>query len=167
MADDLMGLGKAIEAITKELGELVNPLLRPGAEVAGQMLADQWNHWRLTRMVSLVKKQKQLLEENNIQPKAVPPKLLVPILSSGSLEEDDYLTNKWAGLLASAAAGDPIHTSYPKILSELTSGEAKILDILYERATDNILRPETILTTKELFEKMHLDSDDFEAAIIT
>ena len=29
MADDLMGLGKAIEAITKELGELVNPSHSP------------------------------------------------------------------------------------------------------------------------------------------
>ena len=61
-------------------------------------------------------------------------KLLAPILEGSSLEDDtdeDFLLSKWAGLLASAAVGEPVHPSYAKIMAELTAAEVKVLDWLY------------------------------------
>jgi hypothetical protein len=140
MADDMLGLGKAAEAMTKELANLINPLLRPGAETAGQIITDQMNYWRLRRAISIAKKTTKLLEDSGINPKAVPPNILIPILNNSSLEEDEGLASKWAGLLASAAAGNSIHVSYPNILAELTPDEARILDAMYQGYTEDKLR---------------------------
>jgi hypothetical protein len=48
--------GKAAESISKELAALIQPLLRPGMEATGEMIADQINYWRLKRRVALVEK---------------------------------------------------------------------------------------------------------------
>jgi hypothetical protein len=166
MADDILGLGKATEVITKELATLVSPLLRPGAEVAGQMIADQMNSWRLARAVPILKKTKKLLEDNSIEPKAVPLKILVPILNHCSLEEDDDLASKWAGLLASAAAGDEVHPSYPKILSELASVEARMLDALYQRFMESTSDEQDLCTVKELNDKVELSPEQFTVVVV-
>jgi hypothetical protein len=165
MAEDLFGIGKATEAVAKEVASLIGPLFRPGAEVTGQMIADQMGHWRLTRIVLLGKKQQKLLEDNNIQPRMVPPKLLLPILMNGSLEDDDDMLDKWAGLLASAAAGDPVHTIYPKILSELTSTDAKILDAIYQRLIETTSEEHDLFTLGELSQQIDVPPEEFQIAI--
>jgi hypothetical protein len=76
--------GKAAESISKELAALIQPLLRPGMEATGEMIADQINYWRLKRRVALVEKVMQLLESKNIKPKSVPPKILAAVLNTGS-----------------------------------------------------------------------------------
>jgi hypothetical protein len=129
--------GKAAESISKELAALIQPLLRPGMEATGEMIADQINYWRLKRRVALVEKVMQLLESKNIKPKSVPPKILAAVLNTGSLEEDETLTAKWAGLLASAAAGSALHPSYPSILDQLSPDEAGVLDAMYQRLIEN------------------------------
>lgn len=94
-------------------------------------------------------------------------KIIFPILEGCSLEdEDDNLATKWAALLASAAAGDPVHTSYPKILAELTPAEARLLDAMYQRLMDSGSNEEqALLTTQELSEKMQLHTEQFVLAI--
>ena len=119
MAEDLLGIGKASE----ELASLISPLLRPGAETAGQIIADQMNSWRLKRGIMLVESMMQLLKSRNREQKSLPYKILASVLNNGSLEEDETLTAKWVGLLASAAAGDGIHPSFPSILTQLTPNE--------------------------------------------
>jgi hypothetical protein len=57
--------------------------------------------------------------------------LLVPIIQYAALENDGDLAAKWAGLLATAAAGTPVHPIFPKVLSEITPPEARLLDALY------------------------------------
>jgi hypothetical protein len=106
-------------------------------EATGEMIADQINFWRLKRRVTLVQQAMKLLESKNIKPKSVPPKILASVLNAGSLEEDETLTSKWAGLLASAAAGDAVHPSYPNILEQLSPDEARVLDMMYQRLIEN------------------------------
>jgi hypothetical protein len=138
MAKSLEVAGMAVESISKELAALIQPLLRPGMEATGEIIADRINFWRLKQRVTLVQKAMQLLESKNIKPKSVPPKILASVLNSGSLEEDETLTSKWAGLLASAAAGDAIHPSYPNILEQLSPDEARMLDVMYQRLIERL-----------------------------
>jgi hypothetical protein len=61
-------------------------------------------------------------------------KTLLPILESASLEDDEDLHDRWANLLANAAAFDGrVHPSFTQILQGLTGSEAKFLDAIYER----------------------------------
>ena len=73
-----------------------------------------------------------MLQAARIQPGPVPIKTLVPLLQYASLEEDDYLQERWAALLANAALEGPVHPSFPQVLSRLSSADAKFLDALYE-----------------------------------
>jgi hypothetical protein len=78
-----------------------------------------------------------LLDKAGIEPHAVDLSVLVPLLESGSLQEDERMSERWAALLAAAASGlDSIPPSYPDILRQLTPREAAILDGLYEQAGD-------------------------------
>jgi hypothetical protein len=165
MAEDLLGIGKATEAIAKEVASLISPLLRPGVEITGHIITDQMTYLRLTRWVSILKKQQKLLEDNNIQPQMVPPKLLVPILMNGSLEDDDDLIDKWAGLLASAASGYSVHSSFPRILAELTSAEAKILDAMYERLMQTTSNRTDLYNLIELHQMTSLSSEEFKVLL--
>jgi len=76
---------------------------------------------------------RKFLDSRGIEPNSyheVPIKTLLPIMELGSLEDDDTLQDKWAKLLASAVAGETIHPSYTKILSEISKNEALMLDYL-------------------------------------
>jgi hypothetical protein len=62
--------------------------------------------------------------------------VLQPLLEGASLQEDPHLQDIWANLLANAA--DPreqnrVLPSFPLILKELTSRDAKFLDRFYDR----------------------------------
>lgn len=135
MPDDPIGVSKTLNAIselTKELRQFFLALLGPGAEETGQLLADKIRYLRFKNGLRTFQKAQELLQHAGIQPKSLNLKVLVPILEGCSLEDDADLVSKWAGLLASAAAGDPIPASYPKILSELTPGEARLLNLVNE-----------------------------------
>jgi hypothetical protein len=165
MADDPLGLGKTGETIVKELAELLKPLLRPGTEELGEMFTDRVRFWPFKQMVRLVETTNKFLQDRNIEPRGIPPKLLVPMLNSGSLEDDEYLIEKWAGLLASAAAGDPVHTIYPKILDELEPTDAKILDAMYQRLIETTPEEKNLLTMKDIRERLDLSPEEFEIAM--
>lgn len=135
MADDLVGVGRAAESIekmTREVRELVLRLLGPAADAAGERLADWINPIRSKNFDRIVQEVLRHLRESHIDPRPVELKVLIPILQHCSLETNDDLVSRWAGLLASAAAGLPIHPSYPNIIAELTPGEARLLNLVDE-----------------------------------
>jgi hypothetical protein len=78
MAEDLLGLGKAAEALVKQFAELARPLLEPAAKEAGDILADQLRYIRLKRMVASMERARKLLDEKGIAPKMVPSKIFFP-----------------------------------------------------------------------------------------
>jgi abortive infection alpha-like protein len=160
MADDLVGLGKipeAIEKFTKECRELLLRLLGPAADAAGERLGDWINAARSKNFERIVQEVVERLRQAGIEPKPVELKILIPIIQHSSVEENTDLASIWAGLLASAAAGEEIHPSYPKILAELTPGEARLLntagdewDKRKEEPDGYVLLKETRLTEEEL-----------------
>jgi hypothetical protein len=89
--------------------------------------------------VKRVARAKALLEEQGIPVASVSLKFLVPWATGASLDDldDNEMTERWAALLANAAAGDGrgagVLPSFPGILAELSPQEAVMLDAIYER----------------------------------
>ena len=164
MPEDLVGIGKAVAGIsnlTKEVREFILSLLGPSAEEMGQLLADKIKYLRLKNAVRTFQKAQQLLHDQGIEPNAVNLKIFIPILEGSSLEENEDLVSKWAALLASAAAGDPIHPSYPKILGELTPEDARLLDYIYAKNPDE----KAVFSFSDLMEKSELSNDQCASSL--
>ena len=82
--------------------------------------------------LNVVKKTEKILQEANLPPNAVPPRLFLPIREASSLENDDTFQDLWAGLLASASEkSDSLPPSFIETLKQLTPREAKALDMLF------------------------------------
>ncbi|MBW4462244.1 MAG: DUF4393 domain-containing protein [Nodosilinea sp. WJT8-NPBG4] len=137
--NDIVGLGKTAEntlAITKELrgflASIFGPLLGPATEEIGQYIADPIRIARQERLIKYAEKSQKQIAELDAIPQAIKPKILFPIMEYSTLEDDDYLQDKWVNLLTSAAIGNYIHPSYPRILSELSPLDAKLLEVIYK-----------------------------------
>jgi hypothetical protein len=166
VAEDLLGLGKATEAITTQLTEFIKTLLGPAAQELGQLISDPIKNYRFKQAVKRLQEAQKRLAASGIKPKSVPLKTLYPILEGCSLEEDNSdLTSKWVGLLTSAAAGHTIHASYPKILSELSPAEAKMLDFIFEQSFEPD-DPEVLFEPKEVNASIGLPPEQLKIAVV-
>lgn len=132
MAEDLVGIGKAVSALSQPIQGFLSTVLGPASAEVGELFADNIRFVRWKNTIRIVEKAQKEMEARGIQPKEVPLKTLFPILEGASLESDnENLQSKWANLLTSAASGHSSRPSYPKILSEIVYHEAIILDYLY------------------------------------
>jgi len=132
VADEDKLVKAGVEAALKPFADLLDKIAGPGLEELGLTLKDHVRVFRLGRQVRLLKRTKEILEEAGIEPKRVPLKLLGPIIESGSLEEDDILQDKWAALLANAAADvEKVHPGFPEVLKQLSANEVLYLRTLH------------------------------------
>jgi Abortive infection alpha len=77
----------------------------------------------------------EMLQETEIQAAALRMKTVVPVLQYASLEEDRYLQDRWAALLANAATqSGPSHVAFPEVLRQLTVQEVRFSEALYTLA---------------------------------
>lgn len=97
-------------------------------------VGDKVREYRLSNLIRIAARARQRCIDAGISPKAVRLHELFPALENASLIDDteSEIEAKWVGLLASAAAAGGVHPSYPVILAELESVEARIVDALYE-----------------------------------
>ncbi len=140
-----VAIEKGLEEAAAIAKEYIDKLLAPALEEGGGIIGDTVGYWRFKNKVNLVLKAKAFLEGKGIQPAAVLPKIVVPILEAGSLETDVDMQARWAALLANAA--DPsvpeILPGYANMLSQFTPMHAAILDDLYKSHGDSFsLEPE-------------------------
>lgn len=138
MTEDILAAGQILnilEKFTREPRELILRLLGPVADATGERWADRINAARTKNMEHVANLVIDRLRERSTQPRPVELSVLVPILQHASLESRQDLVSMWTGLLASAASRGGIHTAYPRILSEITPGEARLLDALYRWET--------------------------------
>src|SRR6266478_3162761 len=110
--DDII---KAVPAVAKVVGPLaaaipltpiIKAILGPAADELGQRFGDRVRLYRYGRSLEMLKKAEKMATEAGFTPKAVPIKLLFPLLEGASLEEDEDLHIMWAALLANAASSD-------------------------------------------------------------
>jgi Abortive infection alpha len=137
MSNQELELYKAtVEAGTKAL---VKEFAGAGVET-GEWLRDVVRFHRWKYQVRTMQRAKQFLDDAGIAPEDVSLKTLVPLLEGAALEDENEPTmaDRWAALLANAAAGDhangEVLPSFVSILAELSPEEAAILDRLYASA---------------------------------
>lgn len=120
--------------IEKTISNFIDKIAGPAAEEVGLMLQDSVKVYRMKNQIRLMDKAEAILKKSGRDPKAVPYRVLLPILEKGSLEDNEQLNDKWAALLANASSNDGKHSispSYPNILEQIAPIDAKILDFLY------------------------------------
>jgi hypothetical protein len=129
-------LGKeAGEVVRKEAESFLSTVLNEPARALSGLLADKINARRQRNLIPMVLEANKRLKEAGLQPKAVPLKIIHPLLESASLEEEPDLRELWANLLSNAADSreiNPVHPIFISILNNLTSSEAKFLNALYD-----------------------------------
>jgi len=77
-------------------------------------------------------KAQEMIREAVVQSGPIPMKTVVPLLDYASLEEDEYLREKWAAMLANAAVSSgKVHTSFAEVLRQLTPQGVLFLDALF------------------------------------
>ena len=128
-----MALAKGTKQLVAEARSLLTKLAGPAAEEAGLLLQDKVKLRRFKNQLRILSKAQQLLVDAKLLPAPVPLRTLVPLLEGAALEEDEGLSDKWACLLANAGAQNvslATHPAFPRLLSEMTPGEACFLDRL-------------------------------------
>lgn len=127
--------GKVVDA-ARELGGFIARLVGGPLEQGVGILEDHLKYARAKNLVSLQSKYQAFLKASNraqlFQP--VPLKIAMPLLHAASLEDDAFLQERWAGLLANATDANTsfeIRRVYVDILESLTSIDCKILDRIY------------------------------------
>ena len=135
--DPLSDLSKTgIEKAIDTAKEFLIKLAGPATDEIGFMLQDNVRYYRLKNQLKILSQAKQLLAEAGLEPKAIPLRTLLPLLEGASLEDNGFLSSKWAALIAKASTCDQPsdnHPSFPKILSEISPQDALLLDRLSER----------------------------------
>lgn len=92
---------------------------------------------RFRTAVKTLEMAERMIAERGLSGKVIPSKTLAPLLEYASLEDEDdqEMQTRWAALLANAATADApneVPPAFPRILAEITSAEARLLEMLYE-----------------------------------
>ncbi|RZB38391.1 MAG: hypothetical protein SRB2_00139 [Desulfobacteraceae bacterium Eth-SRB2] len=128
-----------ISKLATSIQKLISPFTEPIFSEFGNYIAEKIRFVRFQNSLKVLARAKDILQEKGLDTKSVDLKVLVPIIEGAALEEDDEMTEIWAKLLASASHDDNVITPFPRILSELSPKEAKILSYLYDQWSAVIL----------------------------
>lgn len=121
-------LAKAGKELAETFRKLVEPFSEPVLREIGLYVAEKVRFIRFRNSIRVLERARELLSEYGFEPKAVDPKVLVPILEGAGLEDTNDLIEKWSRLLASAASGGEVLPAFARILAEIGPDEVKILD---------------------------------------
>ena len=117
-----------------KFADLLHTLAGPATEQIGLMLGDKAWAYRAKNLIDIVKKTERKLREAGLPVNAVPPRLLLPIVENGSVEDSETLQDMWAGLLATASQErDSVPPSFVETLKQLTPEEARQLESIFAR----------------------------------
>ncbi|MEE8584479.1 MAG: Abi-alpha family protein [Acidobacteriota bacterium] len=133
-----------LTAPIKVASDLAGKFLGPAAEECGLYLQDRLRVWRRGNVQKVLELAHEKLGSQEAKP--VEPKILFKVLEEASLEDDGYMREKWASLLASAATGRKVLPSFVSILSQLSPDEARLLEHIYRRQVKLISGHSNVLT---------------------
>jgi hypothetical protein len=151
----------------KAITDFTAAVFMPSGQALGQVLAHpivEWQKRRAARAEALIREAAVQLHGAGVEPQAVPGPVLMPLLESGSLEEDAGMRRKWAALLANAAGGDySVPPGFVSIMADLSPLEARVLDRAYEQAS---ITKFADIPIDALLEDLELEEDESAAIVI-
>lgn len=138
MDEDLKAISKSLAKSLENVTDIFNKIVGPVAIEFGQVLGDRMRVYRYSKAIALLEKTKRMLESAHIEPSQVPPSLFLPILENASVQDNDSLHDRWAALLANAAAPDSeILPAFSEILRQLSPAEAQFLDTTFDQVAED------------------------------
>lgn len=132
--------GKSIDVV-REAGEFIAKFVAGPLEQGVGIFEDNLRYFRWERQLRLMYKAEELLRSLGMSSpnRAVPLKVALPIFRAASIEENDDLQDRWAGLLVNAAnidSGIEVSISFVAILEQISPLEAQILEAVYSNSFD-------------------------------
>lgn len=126
-------------------------LLIPSIEETGLLMKEKVTFWRFKNQVIILNKAQEYCRKNNIKPKSISLKLLCPLIENSSLEDEEFLQNKWAVLLSNMIDSDQNIENhvFPFLLSQISKSEFISLEQL-------------IFMTDEKLMKLNLELKEFK-----
>lgn len=142
---------KGLELAKEFLGKLISPTL----EEVGLLISDNIKFIRFKNQVRILLKAREYVERKNLTLAEIPIKILVPLLEKASLENNDFLQDKWAKMLVNMVDSEKNFQNqiFPYLLSQISKEE---FDELKE-----LLNKEDKLTERKLeLEALKVEHDD-------
>lgn len=147
-------------------------LIMPAVEETGLLIKDQISLFRFNNQIKMLNRAKIICDSQNISPKQISLKLLVPLLDYSAIEEDSILQDKWSILLSNLVDSEQNIENhvFPYILSQLSKNEFLTLEKTYldkvERVNKLSIEIENYRQTKtETIEKFKSQIIEFEVQI--
>jgi len=129
---ELLKGGAAVAGALK-LTDLAKAMLGPATAEFAERFRDQVRLYRFGRQLECLKKAERMAQDAGFTPKAVPIKILFPLLEGASLEENEDLHTMWAALLANAASparNDLVRPGFIAILRQMAPDEGSLLSVI-------------------------------------
>lgn len=140
MSEDLVPVANAVAEVEPAMQAFAEAtgILGPIQELA-QWATDLIRYRRAPHQAKLLKRAAEKIKATGLPASAVPDKLLRIALEDGAMEDDPSLQERWTNLLANAAT-DPsrVHPAFPRMLSEMDSRDARILDAAHVEETTDV-----------------------------
>lgn len=134
-APELLKGGAALAGVLK-FTDVIKAMLGPATAEIAERFRDDIRRYRYGRQLECLKKAEQMAKGAGFTPKAVPIKLLFPLLEGASLEENEDLHTMWAALLANASSPtscDTVRPGFVAILKQMSPDEAALFKWFYEQ----------------------------------
>ncbi|MEL7271455.1 MAG: Abi-alpha family protein [Bacteroidota bacterium] len=159
MSKDLNIKSSTIEKGLELAKDFLDKLVMPAVEETGLLIKEKVTYWKFKNQVKILNKAKDYCEKHGIKPKTVSFKLLVPLIETSSLEEDELLQDKWAVLLGNLVDSDQNIENhvFPYILGQISTNEFLVLDKVVKD------KKERIKTLKAELEQFLIDKPDIES----
>lgn len=115
-------------------------LIMPAVEETGLLIKDQISLFRFNNQIKMLNRAKIICDKQNISPKQISLKLLVPLLDYSGIEEDEILQDKWSILLSNLVDSEQNIENhvFPYILSQLSRNEYMTLEKTYFDKTERV-----------------------------
>lgn len=127
--------GKAIDA-AREAGGFIAKFIQGPLEQAAGIWTDKLKYVRWEQQVDLMNRANTKMAEVGLDmpSRPLPLKLAIPILQEGSMEDEEFLRDRWANLLVNAANGSSgvkIQPMFVSMLKDMTSLDIQNLTAIY------------------------------------
>lgn len=134
--------GKAID-MAREFGSFISRFIAGPLRQGLGIFEDRLKYMRWERQVRLMQRAYEFLRERGLEgpTRPIPMSFAIPLFQAASLEEDDYLQDRWATLLVNAADASfdaHIRRSYISILEDLSPLDALILEKIYYASSGTV-----------------------------
>ena len=141
--------------------DFLDKLITPAIEEVGLLVREKVTMWRFKNQVKTLNKAQEYCIRNQIKPKAISLKLLCPLLENASLEEDEFLQDKWAILLGNMVDSEQNIENhvFPFLLGQISKTEFVSL----EKTT--FLKQQKYWKGKELLQIFKLTKEKEEAQL--